>query len=173
MYFTEINHNVKFKLFLCLPRCCSAFPFVTQILSRSSKLLLCALFDIEILYCNDSYIHCLMLLFCKIQFLSPLQFLYVQYPSTASDNILQIPPIAVTQKIVPSWKVRDVLQQGFPTGQANCTDSSSDTACGVGRVYRCCSWSFKVAGGCTTLIKRSFVCHMYEQPYKELQTSEL
>jgi hypothetical protein len=114
-----------------------------------------------------------VLLLRKIQLLSPLQFLYVQYPSTASDSILQILPIAVTQKIVPSWKVRDVLQQGFPTGHANCIDSSSDTACGVGRVYRCCSLFYNVAGGCTTLIKRSFVCHVYEQLLQELQKSEL
>jgi hypothetical protein len=60
----------------------------------------------------------------------------------------------VKQKIVPSeLKRAALLQQGFPTGQANCVDNSSDTAYGVVRVYRCHPCSFNMAGGCTTLIK--------------------
>jgi hypothetical protein len=60
------------------------------------------------------------------------------------------------------------LQQDFLTGQANCVANSSDRACGVGRVYRCHSCSFNVAGGCTTLIKGSLVYHAYEKIFKRV-----
>jgi hypothetical protein len=65
------------------------------------------------------------------------------------------------------------LQQDFPTGQANCAANSSDTAGGVGSVYRCHSCFFNVAGGCTTLIKGSLVFHAYEKLFKELRTTEI
>jgi hypothetical protein len=75
----------------------------------------------------------------------------------------------VKQKIVPSELKRQApLQHGFPTEQPNCVDNSSDTACGVGRVYRCHWCSFDVAGGCTALIKKSLVYHAYEKVFKEL-----
>jgi hypothetical protein len=77
----------------------------------------------------------------------------------------------VKQKIVSSQLKRAaLLQQGFPTGQANCVDNSSDTACGVGRVCRCHPCSFNVAGACTALIKRSLVYHAYEKLFKVLRT---
>jgi hypothetical protein len=63
--------------------------------------------------------------------------------------------------------VLSLLQQVFPTEQANLKDSSSDTAFDAGRVYCCHSCSFNMAVGCTSLIKRSLVYHAYEKLKKD------
>jgi len=105
-----------------------------------------------------------MMGYSKIQSLSPLQFLYQHYPSTAFDNALQIHRHYCE---AANRSFQALLQQGFPTEQANCVDNSNrDTACGVSLVYRCYSCSFNMAGGRTTLIERSLMYHAFEKLLK-------
>jgi len=79
----------------------------------------------------------------------------------------------VKQQIVPSklQKCQQFCSNAFPQSEQTVL-TGAGTACGVGLVYRWYSCCCNVAGGCTTLIERSLVCHAYEKLLKELQTEE-